>query len=91
MNASEAAILDRLILSERSDLPADAARYILTLDFPEADRRRMNELAAKAAAGDLTTQDSSEIESYRHVSHLLALMQSKARRSLERSGSLGAG
>ena len=82
---TEAAILDRLIGRERSDLPLEAARYLLSIDFGPDDRERMNELAAKASAGTLTTQEAAEIDNYRQVSHLLALLQSKARRSLQRA------
>jgi hypothetical protein len=83
---SETAILDRLIFPAHSDLPADAARYLLALDFDEADRERMNALAAKAQEGALSPDEAIEIDSYRHVGHLVALLQSKARRSLQRTG-----
>jgi hypothetical protein len=82
---SEAAILDRLILPERAELPTEAARFLLALDFDQADRERMNTLAAKAREGVLSSDEASEIDSYRHVGHLVALLQSKARRSLQRT------
>jgi hypothetical protein len=82
---SETAILDRLILPERAELPAAAARYLLALDFDQADRERMNALAAKAQEGALSPDEAAEIDSYRHVGHLVALLQSKARRSLQRT------
>jgi hypothetical protein len=47
----------------------------------------MDELAAKARAGTLQAEERAEAENYEHVGHLLALMQSKARRSLHRSDS----
>ncbi len=83
---TETAILDRLILPERAQLPVEAARYLLALDFDETDRERMNALAAKAREGVLSADEASEVDSYRHVGHLVALLQSKARRSLQRSG-----
>lgn len=86
MSNSETAILDRLILPEQADLPVDAARYRLALDFGESDRERMNALAAKAQEGALSPDEATEIDSYRHVGHLVALLQSKARRSLQRIG-----
>ncbi len=89
MSSSETAILDRLIPPEPTGLPPEAARYLLTLDFAPADLDRMNELAGKAQAGTLTPEESSELDSYRHVGHLLALMQSKARQSLKVAGSSG--
>jgi len=83
---TEAAILDRLIGRERRDLPIEAATYLLAIDFGPEDRQRMNELAAKARESSLTSQEAVEVENYRQVSHLLALLQSKARSSLQRAG-----
>jgi hypothetical protein len=83
---AETAILDRLIASGRQELPVDAARYLLAIDFASADRERMDALAARAQDGVLSQDQASELENYRHVSHLLALLQSKARKALGRSG-----
>jgi uncharacterized protein YnzC (UPF0291/DUF896 family) len=49
------------------------------------DIDRMNVLAQKASEGNLTESEDAELESYRHVGHLLALIQSKARGSLKHS------
>lgn len=81
---SETAILDRLILPDHADLPVDAARYLLALDFDQTDRERMSALAAKAQEGALSPDEATEIDSYRRVGHLVALLQSKARGSLQR-------
>lgn len=83
---SEAAILKRLIEPEKDDLTPDTARYILRLSFRDTDLERMDELAAKARAGTLGEDERAEIENYEHVGHMLALMQSKARRSLASRG-----
>ncbi len=45
----------------------------------------MNELSELARLGALATTDAAELDSYIHVSNLLAVMQSKARRSLRTS------
>ena len=82
---SETAILDRLILPDHADLPVDAARYLLALDFDQTDRERMSALAAKAQEGALSPDEATEIDSYRRVGHLVALLQSKARGSLQRT------
>lgn len=84
---SEAAILKRLIEPEKDDLTPDTARYILRLSFRQSDLERMDELAAKAREGTLADDERAEIENYEHVGHLVALMQSKARRSLSKDGS----
>jgi hypothetical protein len=79
---SEAAIFSRVLEPEKPMLSPDAARSILTLDFTQADRERMNALAAKARAGTLTNEENEELENYLRVGDLIAIMQSKARRSL---------
>ncbi len=84
--ASEAAILARLIEPERDNMLPEAACYLLSIDFRDEDRDRMNALAEKAREGALTEDEGEELENYRRVSHLLALMQSKARISLRASG-----
>ena len=85
-STTEAAILSRVIDAETPSLAPDAARSILALDFQAADRERMEFLSAKAAEGTLTSAEREEIESYNHVGHLLALLQSKARLSLKKAG-----
>lgn len=77
-------ILARLIRPERHDLPITAARAILKMDFEETDRERMRLLAAKARAGTLTTAESTEINEYERVGHLLGLLHLKARMSLKK-------
>ncbi len=64
-------------------MPADVARYILSLDFPAADHARYSELALKAQDGALTSAERVEIESFLDISDLLAIMQAKARTSLK--------
>jgi len=85
---TEAAILSRLIEPGRSGLAPEAARYVLTLEFNDSDQRRMNELADKAREGALSPIEEKELENYRHVGHLLALLRSKARVSLKQQGAL---
>jgi hypothetical protein len=81
---SEIAIFARLLKTEESDLAHELARYILTLGFDEADQTRMRELAERNQAGILPTAEQEELRSYVKAGHLLALLQSKARRSLKR-------
>lgn len=63
----------------------DAARHILELDFRAEDRRRMNELAAKAQAGIITQEEQAEAENFNKVGHILALLQSRARVALKKA------
>jgi len=83
---SEAAILTRVIEPDKPNMPPEAARALLALDFTSMDRARMNELSAKARQGALTPDEGQELDNYIGVGHLLALMQSKARRSLRTAG-----
>jgi hypothetical protein len=80
---SESGILARVIQSRQEALPLDAANYLLTLRFDELDVSRMNELSELAREGSLAESDAVELDSYIHVSNLLAVMQSKARQSLQ--------
>jgi hypothetical protein len=81
-----AAILNRLIDPETDDLSSEAATSLLELDFPEADHVRMAELSSMAQTAALTEEDRIELEEYIRVADLLAVLQSKARRSLLRLG-----
>ena len=51
----------------------------LSLRFDERDVLRMNELSELASQGVLGKPEAAELDSYLHVSNLLAVMQSKAR------------
>lgn len=75
-------ILGRMIEPEKADMPPEVARYVLALAFRPADLDRMDELAGKSRDGLLNEDESDELDDYLRVSDLLALMQSKARRSL---------
>ncbi len=75
----EAAILTRLTGPDYRLLSQEAARGILTLCFNSADKDRMRDLAAKARAGLLTSDEQAEIEAYSRVSSLLGILKSKAR------------
>jgi len=81
-SSTEGAIWGRIVNPETADLSREAARTILALDFGAADRRRIDELAEKAAAGKLSQEERQVAETYNRVAHLLALLQSKARQSL---------
>lgn len=82
---TEAGILARLIQTRPGDLSRDAANYLLSLRFDDHDISRMNELSELARRGALAATDAAELDSYIHVGNLLAVMQSKARRSLRSS------
>jgi len=82
---TEAAILARLIQIGEPALSPGAAEYLLSIRFGDRDMARMNELSELARQGKLTSEDQAELDSYIHVGNLLAVMQSKGRRALQRS------
>lgn len=85
-NTSDVAIFSRVLAPDQATLPVTAARAMLALGFPQADKDRMRELSAKAREGTLTPREQTEIDNYERVGHILSLMKSKARRSLKARG-----
>jgi len=83
---TSAAILNRLIGPDKDDLSPEAARSLLRLDFPESDHAQVAELPTKAQDGTLTGDEDEELTEYIRVADLLAIIQSKARRSPRRAG-----
>ena len=81
----EAAILARLIQMCQEELSRGAAEYLLSIRFDDRDTARMNELSELAQQGKLTRDNQAELDSYIHVGNLIATMQSKARRALQRA------
>ncbi len=79
------AILNRVMQPDAATLTPDAARVLLSLKFEKTDERRMEKLAAKARQGALTERERAEAEQYNLVSHMLALLQAKARGALAKS------
>ena len=84
---TEASILSRLLDLRAGALTPAAAEFLLTIRFPDDDVARMNTLSGLAQRGALAADQQTELDSYIHVSNLLALMQSRARRLLRSQGS----
>ena len=82
INNDAAMILSRAINPTNGSWPVEVAQGILSITLSQADRQRMDELAAKARNAALDTDEELEIESYRQASRLLELMKAKARASL---------
>jgi hypothetical protein len=83
---TEASILSRLLDLRAANLTPAAAEFLLTIRFPDDDAARMNRLSDLAQQGTLSADEQAELDSYVHVSNLLALMQSRARRLLKSQG-----
>ena len=71
IDESFAQVWERTIQPGQADLPPDAARYFLKLRFADADRARMNELAAKARAGTLAREEETELANYMQLGWFL--------------------
>jgi hypothetical protein len=84
LTPTEAAILERLIAPTTGELSPEAAQYVLSLGFPPVDRGRMHQLAERARAGALTSEERAELETYEHITQILARLQARARQTLER-------
>lgn len=80
--STDTEILRRVIEPDKSGFPAEAARFVLSLGFPESDHRRIAELSDKANAGSLSPEEREELAGYVRVSDFLSFVQSKARLSL---------
>jgi hypothetical protein len=80
---SEIAIFARLIKADKGNLSRGLAWYILTLGFDDDDQARMTDLAARNQEGNLTREERAELLNYVKAGHMLALLQSKARSSLQ--------
>ena len=83
---TETTIWRHILQPGKADMAPDLARYLLQMDFRGSDLKRMARLSKKAESGKLTGRDRLELEEYIRVADTLALMQSKARRSLRRRG-----
>ena len=80
---TQARIWARIIDPDQGNLTPAAARFMLDLDFRPSDQRRVAALSSKANEGVLTDAERSELEEYIRVGEVLAILQSKARRSLK--------
>ena len=83
---SEAAIFSRVWADEGQPLSATLARHVLKLRFSADDQTRMHELAQKNQHGQLSAEETDELDNFIRVGDLLAILQSKARRSLRKTG-----
>jgi len=83
VGTSEAAIFSRIVQPGQGSFTVAAANAILALEFSDADKSRVSDLSAKARDGALAPAEQEELDRYERVDHMLALLKSKARRSLK--------
>jgi hypothetical protein len=82
---SEGAIFARLWETANGELLPVLARHILKLSFSESDKARMHELAVKNQESSISPAEREELDSYVKVGDLLAILQSKARKALQKT------
>jgi hypothetical protein len=78
----EPAIWARLVEAPKEPVPPDAARYLLSIQFSEADHARMQELMDKSEEGALSADEESELDSYVNITNFLSVVHSRARVAL---------
>lgn len=83
--APYADLLRKVFDLPRRGLSQPLAESILSLDFPESDATRIEELNNKANEGQLTEPERDELQAYANVADLLAYWQVKARQALQRN------
>ena len=72
-------VLDRLLDPVAACLTTDVARKIAALRVDPATQARLDELADKAAEGDLSLSEREEYATYVEALDFVALLQAKAR------------
>ena len=83
VSADEVPILARVLSKDDGQLPPATARYFLTLEFTDADKARMHELAVRNQDGLLTDAEEQEMIAFAKAGSLLSILKSRARRSLK--------
>ena len=78
---SRASILERVLTPDKP-LSAAAAKAILALGFPDADKNRLKELAGKARAGTLSAEEQEEVEVYGSVGNLISILKIQVRKAM---------
>lgn len=56
------------------------------MSFPESEKARMRELAAKARAARLTPGEDRQMDDYERAGSILSILKSRARQVLRRNG-----
>jgi len=79
---NEVRILARVLNNGRGKLPNEQARYILNREFSDRDKARMHELAVRNQEDALSPAEKEELFAYGKAGDLLAILKSKARRTL---------
>ena len=80
---SEVTILARVLGNGQGELPRELAHYVLELGFNDRDKARMHDLAVRNQEDALTPGEKDELVAFGKAGDLLAILKSKARRTLK--------
>jgi hypothetical protein len=79
---NEVTILARFLTNGDRPLPKNLARYILALTINEPDKARMHDLLVRNQHDALTPDEKKEMHDFGKAGDVLAILKSKARRTL---------
>ncbi len=79
---NEVTILARFLTNGDRPLPKTLARYILGLTINERDKARMHDLVVRNQNDALTPIEKKEMHDFGKAGDVLAILKSKARRTL---------
>jgi hypothetical protein len=85
MKAPAAPLLDRLLDPLGDVLTPEVARKLANVRFDREVRTRIDRLARRCEAGDLSDEERREYEAYVDAIDFVAILQAKARAVLRRS------
>lgn len=84
MTDAKYGLLDRILNGKSAQpLSKEMSTYLLSLEFPEQDIERTNELLAKNRQDELTYDERNELTHLIDVNNFLAALKSKARLALK--------
>jgi hypothetical protein len=80
------ALLEQLTDLDARSISTGTARKLLELRFRHPHQERVRVLSQMAQEGTLTPTERAELDEYIRVADLLAILQSRARQALKKSG-----
>jgi hypothetical protein len=84
--ATENAVLHRIIAPGVPDMTPEAARAILAIKVTDSDRQRLHELLVKNQSDGLTADERQQLDAYLRMGRTVELLMAKARLALKSQG-----
>jgi len=81
--ANISTLLENIIQPARGGMAKSLAKYVLSLGFSEADKKRYVRLANKAKKGKLTSVETQELDDFLTANDFLTIIKAKATGSLD--------